>query len=161
MALAELTVAVGIMALVASMAAVTYGRVLRLRKAQDGWIERVGGACRVLEYVARDVRAAEAFLAESGGFVSDETTLILKLAGKPRVYGIVDGRAVVHEPAAQGWRGVPVTTTQDLRVRFRLEGGAPPRAQGVVVTVTWDEHPDTGIGRPTLSRRIVLRRPAP
>jgi len=149
--LIELLISIGIINIILVMGGLCFAEIVRMRGARDRYYERLAAAQHVLHLVERDVKGA--------GEIADgdESRLILRRETSEVVYLAKDGEVRRIEKAADKTRDEIVAAVPRLRVRFDLEGQSPPDARTVATTIEWEENPQIGISRPTLSLRVALR----
>ena len=149
--LIELLIAIGIINIILVLGGLCFAEIVRMRGARDRYYERLAAAQHLLHLVERDVKGAREIV-DAG-----ESKLILRSETGEVVYLVKEGAVRRIEKAADKTRDEVVANAPRLRVRFDLEGQSAPDARTVATTVEWEENPQIGISRPTLSLRVALR----
>jgi hypothetical protein len=155
--MSETIVFISLLSTILALGAVCFSEVVRLRGAQERYQQRLDRADFILRRVAKDVRAARAFLDSAAEFRSDRNTLILDSGPMAVVYHVSRKGLERIELASPARRTSVMAETGRLAVSFDVEPRQTGEARCAVTTITWDEPPAIGISHPALSLRTAIR----
>lgn len=155
--LGEMLVCLALLTVIIGISAVSFAEIVRMRGMQERYNRRVDAADYLLRAVARDVRAAGAFVSSAGSYKVGPGVIILSREGGCVIYARSKvGMERIEVAPAGAVKTMTVLDAPGVTVRFDCEGPLDS-ARSLATTVEWDEPPAVGVSHPVLSQRVALR----